>query len=85
MKLLALVTTSILFILFLYFYLYVKPSEKSLVRRGVLPKPDDTTIEDIKRLKLNEKYSKWALIRLMQMPEYKDLPHHELKKILDRL
>lgn len=85
MKLLALVTTAVLALLFLYFFLYVKPSEKRLIARGVLPKPNETTIDDVRRLKHHEKYSQWALIRLMQMPEYKDLPHDELKKILDGL
>ena len=85
MKLLALVATSVLILLFVYFYLYVKPKEKRLIMKGVLPKPEDTTIEDIKRLKSDEKYSEWALIRLMQMPEHKDKSHVELQKILTEL
>ena len=85
MKLLALVVSTVLILLLVYFYFYVKPKERRLISKGVLPKAEDTTIEDIKRLKQDKKYSEWALIRLMQMPEYRDKPHDELQKILNEL
>lgn len=85
MKLLAIVTTVVLLAGFVYLYAFVKPRERRLIRQGILPRPEETTMADIVRLKNDPEHNEWALIRLMQMPEYKNLPHDELKKILDRL